>query len=65
MGRIRAVRAGRVNADKRLKSAGTLPRRRRFPTDIPVGGKIMKGIIAWLLGVPVIVIILLYVTGIF
>lgn len=25
----------------------------------------MKGIIAWLLGVPIVVIILLYVTGIF
>lgn len=25
----------------------------------------MKGIVAWLLGVPVVVIILLYVTGIF
>ncbi|WP_323717239.1 hypothetical protein [Paracoccus aminovorans] len=29
------------------------------------GGESMKGIIAWLLGVPIIVIILLYVTGIF
>jgi len=25
----------------------------------------MKGILAWLLGVPIVVIILLYVTGIF
>lgn len=25
----------------------------------------MKGIVAWLLGVPIVVIILLYVTGIF
>lgn len=28
-------------------------------------GKVMKGIIAWFLGVPVVVIIILYVLGIF
>lgn len=31
----------------------------------PAREKIMKGIIAWLLGVPIFVIILLYLTGIF
>ncbi len=30
-----------------------------------MGEDIMKGIIAWLLGVPIFVIILLYLTGIF
>lgn len=30
-----------------------------------MGEEIMKGIIAWLLGVPIFVIILLYLTGIF
>ncbi|WGR55180.1 hypothetical protein E3U25_03945 (plasmid) [Paracoccus versutus] len=31
----------------------------------PARERIMKGIIAWLLGVPIFVIILLYLTGIF
>ena len=31
----------------------------------PMGGDFMKGIVAWFLGVPIVVIILLYVTGIF
>lgn len=36
-----------------------------FSATNPPEEETMKGIIAWLLGVPIVVIILLYVTGIF
>ncbi|MBB1490275.1 MULTISPECIES: hypothetical protein [unclassified Paracoccus (in: a-proteobacteria)] len=47
------------------------PRRNRIPVGTfaqshePKGKYLMKGIIAWFLGIPVVVIILLYVVGIF
>ena len=47
-----------------MQGAGTPPRPLRFPRD-PAKESAMKGIFAWLIGIPIPIIIILYLLNVF
>lgn len=59
------VRGYRTGGIWQAPRAGTASRRRMFPCDRKPEESTMKGLIAWLLGVPIVIIIIFYLTGIF
>ena len=67
--RLRVFGSGRqINPDQKIvRQRGTKPPISGFPDKFETAKKesVMKGIVAYFLGIPIVVIILLYVTGIF